>query len=478
MSDLHELTAVQQVAGIRAGELSPRELVEHYLDRIERHDAQLGAFITVLADEAREAAANAEDVLKQTSPEELPPLFGLPIGIKDLHPTAGIRTTMGSAAFADFVPDVDGPAVGAIRRAGAIVIGKTHAPEFGPCCYTQSDLAPEAVTPYDTTRSASGSSGGSAAAVAGGLVPIAQASDGAGSTRTPAANCGLVGFKPSRGRISPPIPSYISLGIEGAVARTVADAALLLDVMSELDPGDLYPAPKKEPDGFRKAASTEPRRLQIARYRDPGLDTEVHPECLTAYEKATALLAELGHEIVDIDHPLGPTGMGEMLDPLVTLFAVGIDVTVRTMVPADRRELLRPLTKFFLARGERMGAADYALSLAAMVTAAAATLRAFAPYDCVLTPTTTAPPTPCGTFRLDDGDQACAAMLNWSAFTPPANLTGQPSVSVPFHMTADGLPVGVLLTGRLHQDELLVSLASQIEPAIGWQDRHPEMWRA
>lgn len=478
VSDLHELTADQQLAGIRAGTFSPRELVDHYLDRVERLDGRIGSFITVLGDEARIAAAEAEAVRRTTPAEDLPPLFGLPIAIKDLHPTAGIRTTMGSAAFADFVPAVDGVAVNAIRRAGAILVGKTHAPEFGPCCYTQSELAAEAVTPYDLGRSASGSSGGSAAAVAAGLVGIAHASDGAGSTRTPAANCGLVGYKPSRGRVSPAIPSFASLGIEGPVARTVADAALLLDVMARPAAGDLYPAPDGEPNSFRKAASAQPPRLRVARYRDPGLDAEVHPDCVAAYEKATALLGELGHEIVDIDHPLGTTGMADLLEPMASLFAVGVATTVRTMVPPDRRELLRPLTTYYVARGERTDVIGYALALGQLVSAASATLRAFASYDVVLTPTTTAPPMPCGAFRLDDAEQALAAMWQWTAFTPLASLTGQPAVSLPVHVGGDGLPVGVHLTAQLHRDEVLFSLGAQLEGAVGWQDRHPEVWRS
>ncbi|MCA1704366.1 MAG: amidase, partial [Actinobacteria bacterium] len=431
MSDLHELSALEQVRGMRAGEVSPRDLVEHYLDRIDRHDATLGTFITVIGDEAREAAVAAERMLAKTGVEALPRLFGLPIAIKDLHPTAGIRTTMGSAAFADLVPDADGVAVGAIRRAGAIVLGKTHAPEFGPCCYTQSDLVPEAVTPYDLTRSASGSSGGSAAAVAAGLVGLAHASDGLGSVRTPAANCGLVGLKPSRGRVSAPVPSFISLGIEGPVARTVADAALLLDVMAEPNPGDLYSAPPLAPDAFSVAAATEPRRLRIARYSHPGFDVRVNPQCLSAFERASELLEDLGHHVTDIDHPLGPTGIQDLLEPILSLLGVRMVMAVRAMVPPDRRELLRPLTKFFVELGEHVGGAQYGAAISQLESVTSSTLRAFAPYDAVLTPTTTDLPMPCGTFRMDDGREAAGAMLGWSAFTPLANLTGQPAVSLP-----------------------------------------------
>lgn len=475
--ELHDLTATQQASGVRSRDVSPLELVDHYLERIDRYDRPLGAFVTVLAEQARKTAHEAETQLARSSPDELPPLFGLPIAIKDLHPTAGIRTTMGSAALSEFVPDTDGVAVAAIRDAGAIVVGKTHAPEFGPCCYTQSDVAPEAVTPYDSERSASGSSGGSAAAVAARLVGVAHSSDGAGSTRTPAANCGLVGLKPSRGRVSPGVPGFAAFGTEGPIARTVEDAALLLDVMARPHAASLYPAPQRQPTHFREAASTAPGRLQIARYRDPGLDQAVDAECIAAYEQTSRLLESFGHEIVDIEHPLGATGMAALMDPLATVFAVGLATMVGSVVAPERRHLLRPLTQYFVRRGESTSGPAHAVALGTLAAAAASAVASFAPYDAVLTPTTTQPAMLCGAFRLDDGEEAIEAMWRWTAFTPLANFTGQPAISLPVHATPDGLPIGVLLTSALYHDDLLLSLGNQLEEALSWQHRRPDLTR-
>lgn len=472
--ELHDLTATQQAAGINAGELKPSELVDHYLERIDRFDEPLGAFVTILADEARAAARDAEAQLRGSG-DELPPLLGVPIAIKDLHATAGIRTTMGSAALADFVPQAETGAVGPIRRSGAVILGKTHAPEFGPCCYTQSDLAPEAVTPYDIERSASGSSGGSAAAVAARLVGFAHSSDGAGSTRTPAANCGLVGLKPSRGLVSPPVAGFASFGIEGPMARTIEDTALLLDVMAQPQTGDLYPAPSGPADRFRKAAARSPKRLRIARYRDPGLDDEADPECVTAYERASRTLEDRGHEIVDITHPLGATGMEPLKDALATAFAVGMAAMVKTAISPDRHDLLRPLTHYYVRRGEATPAPDYALALGQLAAGASAAIASFAPHDVVLTPTTIEPAMPRGAFRLDDGDQAIDAMWRWTVFTPLASMTGQPAISLPVHVTPTGVPVGVHLSSALYNDGLLLALGTELESVIRWQDRQPDL---
>ncbi|MDS0136063.1 MULTISPECIES: amidase [unclassified Amycolatopsis] len=193
----HEVSAAAQLAALRAGDLSSRELTEHYLGRIEKLDGELGAFATVTPDLALDEAARAD---RRIARGERAPLLGLPLGVKDLHPAAGVRTTFGSAALAGFVPAADGWTVGLLRQAGAVFVGKTNTAEFGATCYTESDVTGRpAVTPYDRTRYASGSSGGAAAAVAAGLLPLAHAGDGAGSTRTPAATCHLVGVKPSRG---------------------------------------------------------------------------------------------------------------------------------------------------------------------------------------------------------------------------------------------------------------------------------------
>src|ERR1700710_3116807 len=240
MAELHDMSALEQAAAVSARQVIPVELVEHYLARIERRNEELGAFVTVTADDALTRAKEAEEQASRPDPATLPPLHGVPTAIKDLNLTAGVRTTLGSTLFADFVPPVDDNVVTLLRRAGTISLGKTNTPEFGLPCYTENAIAPPARTPWDPTRSAGGSSGGAAAAVASGMVPFAQGSDGGGSVRIPASVCGLFGIKVARGRVSngPVGGDVTGLAWNGPLARHVRDAAAPLGAMGGPMPGD------------------------------------------------------------------------------------------------------------------------------------------------------------------------------------------------------------------------------------------------
>jgi len=252
---------------IRSGEVSPTELVEHALARIAALDAGLGAFITVTPERALTAAADAEARLRAGG--DLPPLLGVPTAIKDLNNTAGVRTTFGSAVMADFVPAVDDAVVTRLAAAGTISVGKTNTPEFGFPCYTDNDVAGPARCPWDPSRLAGGSSGGAAVAVAAGMIPFAQGSDGGGSIRIPASINGIVGIKPSRGRVSnAPFGSEVTgLGTNGPLARTVRDAAAMLDAMAGPEPGDpAWAPPLPAGETFLGWADREPGRLRIGRY--------------------------------------------------------------------------------------------------------------------------------------------------------------------------------------------------------------------
>ena len=257
---LHDLTALEQGDAVRRGEVSPLELVEHYAGRADT----VGGFVTTTHDRARD---HARRLTEQGRPEGAGPLWGVPTGIKDLHPTAGVRTTFGSAAYDDFVPDVSDDLVLSVDAAGMPSLGKTNTPEFGSPCYTEPDVAPPAVTPWDTSRSAGGSSGGAGAAVAAGLLPVAPGSDGGGSIRITAWCCGLVGLKPSRGRISgaPLYGDPVGLATAGTLARTVRDAAALLDVLAGRRVGDPFWAPPPSAP-FLDACDREPGRLRVARF--------------------------------------------------------------------------------------------------------------------------------------------------------------------------------------------------------------------
>jgi amidase len=271
MTAPHDLTALEQRDALRGGDISSKELTEHYLARIDRYDEQLGAFVEVTADLARIEAAKADDALHAGDHS---PLLGMPIAFKDLHFVAGVPITMGSTAIDPMVMPVDAWTVGLLRQAGSVTLGTTHAPEFGAPCYTHSDVVGRpAVTPYDTTRYAAGSSGGAAAAVAAGLLPAAHGSDGAGSIRLPAAACGLVGLKPTRGRVSTaPLPSFQSWTTEGPLTRTVADAGLLLDVMANPPASELHRRGRERDESFLDAAlSPPPRHRKIAVWTDNGL---------------------------------------------------------------------------------------------------------------------------------------------------------------------------------------------------------------
>lgn len=470
MADLHELSLLEQAEAVRRRTISPVELVEHYLSRIERHSDAVGAFVTVTAHAARAAAREAERAVLDG--EELPPLHGVPTAIKDLNSTAGVRTTRGSAVFSDTVPDVDDHVVVRLRSAGMISLGKTNTPEFGLPAYTEPDVAPPARTPWDLTRSAGGSSGGAGAAVSAGLVPAAQASDGGGSIRIPASCCGLVGIKPSRGRVSigPLVADVSGLVVYGPLARTVADAAAVLDAMAGPAPGDPYWAPPPA-SSFRAAAQAAPGRLRIGRYCAPPFpDAVVHPDCLAGYEAATSLLGELGHHVEDIAPPFRAGEIGAF----TTVWAVG---STLVPVPPEREHELRPLTRWLRERGRAASGPEYAAALAAMHVAARAAVAATAGYDAVLTPTLASPPVPVGGLR-DDADPAAdfRAQQRFTPFTAAYNITGQPAISLPLHWTAEGLPVGVMLVGRPAGEVALIALAAQLEAARPWAQRRPAIW--
>ena len=472
VAEPHELTALEQAAEVRAGALSPVELVDHYLGRIEHLDETVGAFVTVTDEAARAAARGAEAAV--TAGAELPPLHGVPTAIKDLTLTAGTRTTLGSASYADFVPDVDDHVVTLLRAAGTISLGKTNTPEFGLPCYTEPEVAPPARTPWDLERSAGGSSGGAAAAVATGLVPWTQGSDGGGSIRIPASVCGLVGIKVSRGRVSNgPLRGDVNgLGWAGPLARNVADAAALLDTMAVPMPGDPHwAAPPPRP--FLSYADPDRAlgRLRIGRFRDPGVvEDRVHPDCLAAYESASRLLAGLGHEIDDIDPPFGPEAMPHFL----SVWSVSAALT--PVAPGDEPRL-RPLTRHLREQGRSISGPAFCAALAELQAGSRRAIGRTAAYDAVLTPTLAQPPAPVGSLR-DDADPArdLQRQLAFTPYTAVYNVTGQPAVNVPLYWTSAGLPIGVMLVGRPADEATLLGLAAALEAAAPWRDRRPPVW--
>jgi amidase len=476
VTQIHDLSVTELTAAIREGELSPVEITDHYLERIDRLGDQVGAFYTVTRDRARQEAAAAEKTVVDTSHDErsaLPPLTGVPIPIKDLNMVAGVRMTLGSTVFQDTVADQDDYMVAALRSAGIVITGKTAAPEFGLPCYTETRIGPPARTPWDLARSAGGSSGGAAAAVAAGLAPAAQGSDGGGSIRIPSSVCGLFGIKPTRGRISggPLIPDLAGLSTDGPIARTVADAALLLDAMTGNQPGDMYTLPPL-PHGetFLAHAGREPGRLRIGRSLQNAVEgADVHPDCVAAYEEASALLAELGHEIEDVDMPFGPDVV-PMFETLWYAMA-----TLAPLDPAQEDQLL-PITSYLRGRGKEVRAPELMFAQGYLQAVTRTALQALNAFDAVLSPTLARPPVPVGYFDEVEPAQNFERQKRFTPYTALYNVSGQPAVSVPLHWTADGLPIGIMLAGRMGQEGTLISLSAQLEAARPWKDRHPPIW--
>jgi amidase len=471
MADPHDLTALELAAALRRGEISAVELVEHQLGRIAA--STLGAFVTVTA-EAALAQASKVDAARD---DRL--LLGVPTAIKDLAVTAGVRTTFGSPVFANYVPDVDDDSARLLREAGTISLGKTATPEFGLPPYTEPAGLPPAVTPWDTTRLAGGSSGGAAAAVAGGLVPFAHATDGGGSIRIPAACCGLVGLKTSRGLVSrgPVGGDPLGMSVSGPLARTVADAAAMLDALAVPVPGEPYPLLARA-TSYLDAVTRPPGRLRIGRYATPPVpDVVVDPACLTAYEDTATLLAGLGHEIVEFD----PGIDADFLPVFEVLWAV---LAHGHPVPAEAEPLLAPLTRWWRAKGRAISGPEYMLATQAAIGVTRRVVAAQSAVDVVLTPMLAQLPRPVGWFTTGgDPAQDFARQKAFTPFTATYNITGQPALSLPVGWARDGqsadLPVSVQLVGRAGDDALLLALGAQVHAALGRadeDDRRPPTW--
>ncbi len=456
MDELAFLTAIEQADLVRRGEVTSAELVELYLDRIECLDPELNAFVTVCAEQARAAAAAG-----------LPdgPFRGVPLPIKDLNETAGIRTTFSSRAFADYVPGFDAAVVRRLKEAGFVVIGKTNTPELGITAVTESELNGPCRNPWDTTRTPGGSSGGAAAAVAAGLAPAAHGSDGGGSIRIPASCCGLFGIKPARGRVSPaPYGGLEGFSTSGPLTRTVADAAALLDVMAGYETGDPYWAPPPERP-FVDEVGRDPGALRVALTTTPPLiDAPVAPECVDAAAAAARLLTELGHSVEEATPPWGD-------ERLFVLF-----MTVWQVGPAlfgKPAESFEPLTCALIEAAAKTGSVEYVRATAQLRELARRIVAFWDEFDLLVTPTLAQPPVPIGSLRDDDPWQELRNVGRFVPFTQVANITGLPAVSLPLSSSDEGLPIGVQLVGRPAGEAALIRVSAQLEEARPWRDRRP-----
>ncbi len=457
--ELAFLSAVEQARLVRDGEVSSLELVELYLDRIARLDPQLNAFVTVCSADAL-AAARAADATPSVAP-----FRGVPIAIKDLTATAGVRTTYSSRAYAEYVPDFDTAVVRRIRDAGFVVVGKTNTPEFGTVAFTESELNGATRNPWRSELTPGGSSGGAAAAVAAGLVPVAHGTDGGGSIRIPASCCGLFGLKPSRGRVSSaPFGSLEGLSTAGPLARTVEDAAHLLDVLAGYEPGDpWWTQPPERP--FAATHAEAPPRLRIGVTSTPPIDTPVHPDCVRAVETAATFLSDLGH---DVRHATPPWQEPDLFHRFIAVWQVG-----PSLHPVAEA-LMTPLNRGLVEAARVSSAADYARAVASLQALARRVVSFWTEVDVVLTPTLALPPVPIGWQEAAQGSfEQLLRNTEFTPFTAIANLTGQPAMSLPLHWSDAGLPIGVHAVGPPAGDALLLSLAAEIEAAHPWGHRRP-----
>ena len=464
-------SALELAAAIRAKEISPVEVVDGYLERTDRINPDINAVVWRRDEDLRREASQAEQAVMNG--DRLGPFHGVPIPVKDLTDVTGWPTTYGSRAARDRVAISDADVVAAFKRAGFLLAFRTNTPEFGTLCVTENELFGATRNPWNTERIPGGSSGGSAAAVAAGLVPIGHANDGGGSIRIPASCCGVFGLKPTRGRVSMgPFVSDIlhGLAVEGVVSRTVADTAAVLDAIATKDMGAWYNAPVPE-RAFSEEVDHEPARLRIAYTTDPPLAATVEPCCVDLVTDTAALLEELGHEVFE-GAPAWPDPE-QSLRTFMTVWNTGgalIDVSDWQQV----ERLNRAMHEASLATDS----AAYVRAIAEMqVHSRIITASWGRDFDVLLTPTLVVEPPELGAIWEgydEDPLRPLMTAAGWVPFTPLFNVTGQPAISLPLGTGPGGLPLGVQLVGAPWDEATLLGLSAQIERARPWSQRRPQ----
>ena len=456
--------ALELAAALRAGELSAVELLDACLSAVEARNPELNAVIW-RDDEGARAAAEEADA--RIAAGEEAPFLGVPIPIKDLTAVAGWPVTYGSNGASDEPSEESELVVEALQRAGFVLCGRTNTPEFGPLTVAENSRYGLTRNPWDANRSSGGSSGGASAAVAGGMFPIAHANDGGGSIRIPAAYCGLVGLKPSRGRIPRRAQSWLGAVVEGAVTRTVADAAVALDATAGPDPLAWYNAPApSRPFADEAGATVEPLRIGLMAEAPLGIPTD--PACVEAARGAAALLEELGHSVEEVEVP---TISEELVPHFIVMTSGGLadyDGVDWSQTEPHNRHAHEVATNGHSAY-------DFVLATQALERLSR---REVAPwgrdFDLLLTPTSAILPPPAGQIlaaQHANPDQPVLETVASVAFTAFSNVTGQPAISLPLHWTDEGLPVGVMLTGAPFDEATLVRIGAQLEAARPWADR-------
>src|SRR4051812_370796 len=465
---VHELAAL-----VRSGELSARELVQASLDRIDQLNPTLNAFVDVFHEDALAEA----DRIGGDDPR---PFAGVPIAIKNNRAVEGRRLTFAAEFMGDFVAPYDHNVVRRLKDAGFVIVGTTTLPEWGILPTTETRRFGPTRNPWDQSRTSGGSSGGSATAVASGMVPIAHANDGGGSTRIPAACTGLVGLKPQRGRISlAPEVGHVFLVQDGVLTRTVRETAEVLDLLAGPSLGDMtWAPPPAEP--FATTAGRAPKRLRIAMSTlSPVPDAPVDPVAVQAVQDAARLLESLGHDVVEADPPWSRP---ELSAVFTASFGPAVCTQIRLAEMIIGREAtaqdMEPLSWALFGLCRSISSVDALLAEFQLHGVGRDLVTWVDQYDALLTPSLAEAPLPLGTLDPLDADDPMAAFTRSGAFTPftpPCNISGQPAISLPLFEREDGLPLGVQLIGQPAGEGALLALAAELEEAHNWAGRRPDL---
>ena len=448
-------------------EVSSVELTEMFLGRIEELNPILNAYLTVCGEEAVASARLADERIGRGDGGE--PLLGIPVSIKDLEVTKGIRSTMGSLAYRDYVPKIDSITSERVRRSGAVILGKTNTPEFGLLGTTENRLGDACRNPWNTDRTSGGSSGGAASALVAGLCTLATGSDGGGSIRIPASFCGVYGIKPTLGRVAKyggvgnAAPNFTSQS--GPLARNVRDAATLLQALAGYDSRDMT-AMREEPPDFVAAVGQGVEGLRVAWSVDLGY-AAVDAEVARIAAEGARVFEELGCVVeepqISLQHPI---------EYFMTIFSTGAYLSYKGLYE-QKRGILTNYVRGNLALGESTTGADYATAMLAYQRLQSQADDVMEGYDLLLTPTMSVPAFQVGQFpRVIDGQQV-DPRLGYMPYTPVFNLTGQPAASVPCGFTEDGMPIGLHIVGRRGEEETVLRASAAFEEARPWAHLRP-----
>lgn len=478
MDELFECDAIALAAAIKDGTVTPQEMLAASLERVKRINPSIHSVVHIQHEKAL-------DLIDQTSTDT--PLYGVPTLLKDLGAEAkDFPSHNGSRLYRDTVYQYDASIYTRIRQSGLIPYARTASPELGIGPTSEAGVYGEpSRNPWNTNHTSGGSSGGSAAAVAAGIVPLAHGSDGGGSVRIPASSCGLVGFKPTRARL-PDGPGvgegWAGMAIDGFLTRSLRDTALMLDQCSGADPGAPYWAPPLK-SGFMKSLETPPKALRVAVLETDFMGNPVHEECRAAVRKTAGVLGDLGHHVETWNSTVSKH-VQEMMLAWTKIVAAGTLLSVRYKKPIAelRPEDVDGVTWGAVQLGLEVSGADYLEAINTVHGFGRRMAALFEDFDIILSPTLAEPPAAIGRFKPDNDDfmdyrNGKDGVFSYSPYTAVFNASGQPAMSLPLHWTADDLPVGVHLAAAFGEDELVMSLSSQLEKAMPWQEKQISLIR-